>query len=331
MSEAAHRHDRFFRSYFERPEVLGQLLEFALPPEVGKALDTSSLRLESRTYVDKDHREYFADLSASVASRGGPVRVYVLFEHKSWSDAGTLLQLLRYMVQVWARELKAGGGGGTGVHGKSLTPVIPVVVYHGEGAAPRMSFQDLFALSEDQQSVPLSRYIPAFEAAMVDVAHMPAQRLNEMPPSLSAGLWTLRVARGTIEDFLEVSNRLGKRWGNVLLQDPGFELLFTYMLQGSGLSLEALEEKVSKAIESSLVEEAVVTTYNQLIQKGRKEGLQEGEERGFRKGHAEASHESAVVFAGKLLDKGMPIEEVAELTELSIEEVQAIAEKRSAE
>lgn len=93
--------------------------------------------------MDKDHREYFADLSASVASRGGPVRVYVLFEHKSWSDAGTLLQLLRYMVQVWARELKAGGGGGTGVHGKSLTPVIPVVVYHGEGAAPRMSFQDL--------------------------------------------------------------------------------------------------------------------------------------------------------------------------------------------
>ena len=66
------------------------------------------------------------------------------------------------------------------------------------------------------------------------------------------------------------------------------------MLHGSGLSLEALEEKVSKAIESSLVEEAVVTTYDQLTRKGRKEGLQEGEERGFRKGPAEASHESAV-------------------------------------
>ena len=101
MSEVARRHDRFFRSYFERPEVHGQLLEFALPPDIREGLDTSSLRLEPRTYVDKDHREYFADLSASVEWRGAPARVYVLFEHKSWSDAGTLLQLLRSADELW--------------------------------------------------------------------------------------------------------------------------------------------------------------------------------------------------------------------------------------
>ena len=95
MSEVTRRHDRFFRSYFERPELLGELLGLALPQEVISNLDISTLRLEPRTYLDEDHREYFADLSASVELSGKPARVYVLFEHKSWSDARTLLQLLR--------------------------------------------------------------------------------------------------------------------------------------------------------------------------------------------------------------------------------------------
>ena len=148
-------------------------------------------------------------------------------------------------------------------------------------------------------------------------------------PALSAGLWSLRVARGTVEDFLEVVNRLGKRWGRTLLLDPGFELLLTYMLQGSGLTPDELEEKVSKAIEDSLIEEAVVTTYDQLIEKGRKEGRQQGLQEGLQKGRDEERHERAVVFAGKLLDKGMSVDEVAELTELPLEEVRKIAEKRS--
>ena len=197
--------------------------------EVSAGIDVSTLRLEPRTYLDKDHREYFADLSASVRLNGRPARVYVLFEHKSWSDAGTLLQLLRYMVQVWSRERRSDGA-------KQLTPVIPVVVYHGEGSAPRMSFHDLFDLPDSERSRSLLKYIPAFEAALVDVSHMPEWQLEEASPALSAGLWSLRVARGTVEDFLEVVNRLGKRWGRTLLLDPGFELLLTYMLQGSGLS-----------------------------------------------------------------------------------------------
>ena len=37
MSDAARRHDRFFRGYFESPEVLGELLELALPYECRRA------------------------------------------------------------------------------------------------------------------------------------------------------------------------------------------------------------------------------------------------------------------------------------------------------
>ena len=236
--------DKFFRSYFERPKLLGELLEVALPQDVMSRLDLSRLRLEPRTYIDKDHSEYFADLSALVELNDKPARVYTLFEHKSWSDAGTLLQLLRYMVQVWVRELR-------NEKVEQLTPVIPVVVYHGKEAAPRMLFRDLFDLAGDYASNTLSKYIPAFEAALVDVSHMPEWQLDKLSPALSAGLWGLRIARGTVDEFLEVVNRLGKRWGKVLLQDPGFELLLTYMLQGSGLSPEEFEEKVNRAIEAN--------------------------------------------------------------------------------
>ena len=52
-----------------------------------------------------------------------------------------------------------------------------------------------------------------------------------------------------------------------------------------------------------------MTTYDQLIEKGRKE--------------------TAVSVAEKLLSEGMSVEKVAELTELPIEQVREIAEGQS--
>ncbi|WP_316789682.1 hypothetical protein [Pedobacter frigoris] len=53
-------------------------------------------------------------------------------------------------------------------------------------------------------------------------------------------------------------------------------------------------------------------------------GIERGIERGIEKGRAEGQHDKAIEMAVKLKAKNMSIEEIAELTSLSIEEIQTL-------
>ena len=89
---------------------------------------------------------------------GPPAYVYVLFEHKSYPDPLTPFQLLRYLVRIWEQELRQGA--------ESLTPVIPLVVYHGLRAWPvGEHFGALFAGPE-----PLRAYWPEFRFQVYDLS-----------------------------------------------------------------------------------------------------------------------------------------------------------------
>jgi predicted transposase/invertase (TIGR01784 family) len=93
MSGAVHNpHDKFFRSWFSRPENLIPFLQTALPAEVFGQLDTTTLDISDGTFIDEEHREHFSDLSATVQVQGLESRLYILVEHKSYSDHRNWLQ-----------------------------------------------------------------------------------------------------------------------------------------------------------------------------------------------------------------------------------------------
>lgn len=130
MSEAAlNVHDRFFKQVFSEQAVAADFLRNYLPAEVVGLLDLSSLELAKDSFVDERLREKFSDLLYNVKlTDGEPAFVYVLFEHKSYADPLTSLQLLRYMAQIWD----------LGVRQKSqFVPIIPIVVYHEAHLAGR--------------------------------------------------------------------------------------------------------------------------------------------------------------------------------------------------
>ncbi|MEX2442604.1 MAG: Rpn family recombination-promoting nuclease/putative transposase [Alkalispirochaeta sp.] len=146
-------HDRFFRSFFSQPVHLRGLIRTSVPADVVAMLDLASLKVEPGTWIDKRNREHLSDLAVSVEvvghdgnddgrtaddireveysePRSSTAKIYILVEHKSYRDPAALLQLLRYMVQVWTAEVRSGGA-------PPLTPIIPVLVYHGPAGAPR--------------------------------------------------------------------------------------------------------------------------------------------------------------------------------------------------
>ncbi len=99
-------HDRFFRKYFGRKDHIVPLLEFILPLLVSALLDLSNLEIDSGTYIDREHKQHFSDISLTVPLKNTEkgealkVKVYILIEHKSYRSPDALLQLLRYMVQI---------------------------------------------------------------------------------------------------------------------------------------------------------------------------------------------------------------------------------------
>ncbi len=58
---------------------------------------------------------------------GEEAYIYVLFEHKSYPEPLIAFQLLRYLVRIWERDLRQPGL-------VQLTPISPLVVYHGRAA-----------------------------------------------------------------------------------------------------------------------------------------------------------------------------------------------------
>ncbi|MCI0395976.1 MAG: Rpn family recombination-promoting nuclease/putative transposase [Chloroflexi bacterium] len=138
MSELRNPHDRFFKETFSRPEIVRDFVQNYLPAPVVEILDLDTLELQKDSFVDPELQEHFSDLLYRVQQRNGEAAdVYLLLEHKSGPDTWVALQLLRYMIRIWEMRLRQGA--------KRLTPIIPVVVYHGKSAWPvSQDFTGLF-------------------------------------------------------------------------------------------------------------------------------------------------------------------------------------------
>lgn len=123
MTEPKNPHDAFFKHFMTKPEIAADFLRQHLPPEVLAETDLSALVLQKDTFVDEALREHFSDLIYQAPWKaGGVIHIYLLFDHKSYVDGWVLLQLLRYKVFIWEKDKLTAG---------VLTPVIPLVVYHG--------------------------------------------------------------------------------------------------------------------------------------------------------------------------------------------------------
>lgn len=116
-------HDRFAAGLLRMPWLMQRLLRLTLPREVLAVLRLKQLRLCSEMLIDQQLRKMQADALYRIPLRGGwQIYLYVLFEHKSWQDPMTALQLLTYITALMQHLRR---------QGQPLAVVIPIVIYHG--------------------------------------------------------------------------------------------------------------------------------------------------------------------------------------------------------
>ncbi|RRR76009.1 MAG: hypothetical protein EI684_03700, partial [Candidatus Viridilinea halotolerans] len=194
MTDLTNPHDKFFKAIFSQPGAVALFLREFLPAEVTALFDLAHLQPIKDSFVDATLQEHFSDLLFEVPLHGveGQAFVCILFEHKSYVERLTPLQVLRYMVQSWDTMQR---------QQRPLAPILPIVVYHGtQHWHVSTDFQALFDLP-----APLQRYTPTFHYHLSDLTTYRDEQLKATA-WLGAGMLALKYIsrRDLIERLPEV-------------------------------------------------------------------------------------------------------------------------------
>ena len=102
MSEIKNVHDTFFRETMSHKEVAADFLANYLPDKVLEHIQLDTLTITKDSFVSEEQAEYSSDLLYHVKFTGNRLGlIYFLFEHKSYPDRFVVLQLLRYIIEIW--------------------------------------------------------------------------------------------------------------------------------------------------------------------------------------------------------------------------------------
>jgi predicted transposase/invertase (TIGR01784 family) len=194
MSEMVNPHDKFFKEVFSHKDGARDFFTHYLPEEILKLLDLKEIEIVKESFIEKDLKEYFSDLLYKVSLAKSPAYLYMLFEHKSYPDRLTALQVLEYMVKIWRLHLKQNPG-------KGLLPlIIPLVVYHG--AEPWRSGTRLMDLLSGPTEA-LARYIPDFQFLLYDLTKYKDEDIKGMIVSRVGLLVMKHIFRDDLPDLLK--------------------------------------------------------------------------------------------------------------------------------
>lgn len=304
-----HPHDRFFRESFTKPQIIRSFLQEYLPPALLNQLELETLVLEDGSYVDEELRVHQTDILYQVKMiTGQPLRLYLLFDHKSAPDRWVGLQLLRYMVQIWeenkpTRKIEY------------LTPILPLVVYHG---AKKWQLEtDLHSLF-GTLPVELSAYIPQYAYQLHDFSH-------HSDVEIRGELWarvcllTLRAIfdprlHQLLPRLIELTFRLGEQQSGL---DYVYTILYYLSVATDKVDLDTMEQLLLEQGEQGA--QTMATLAQQWTERAYKQGVEEGIEQGIERGV-----EQVVI---QLL-RSHDVVTVSEWTGLSIEMVKHVQKRR---
>jgi predicted transposase/invertase (TIGR01784 family) len=158
-------HNNFVQDLFTNPENARDFLETTLPVDLAAITDFSSLNYEDTSYIDSHLADYQTDLMFRFNTKDGdPGKFFLLFEHKSYGDTDTALQMAGYLIQSYKDQKKKNPG-------SYLIPTVSFLFSQGiDGEWKQaITISDLF--SDQTKNHPVfGRFIPMYDTILVDIA-----------------------------------------------------------------------------------------------------------------------------------------------------------------
>lgn len=230
LKTPAHLHDTFFKNFMSEPKVAGKFLREHLPAEVAALFTEEPPTRVEGSFVDEELAHHHSDLLFTLKLKtGDDALAYLLLEHKSAPDAGTPLQLLRYIVRILAKCYDERGGR------LPLPVVLPLVAHQGPGTWKfSTQFFDMFGTV----SKPLHPYLVSFRHALVD---LPRIHDDALSADIRIGAYLKALKYGRHPD-------LPKQLARILvpeLRDLDLSQIIQYVrFSPTVVSLEALQKSL---------------------------------------------------------------------------------------
>lgn len=289
-------HATLFARLFAEPELAWITLG-AVMPAILPALERESLRLVTNQLINDQLGERFADLlfEAQLVD-GGSALVRILFEHKSWADPFTVVQVAAYSLRILEEHL---GKVEHRVRGR-LPLVLPVVVLH-DPAGQELSTQitDLVdAPPEVLQSVgdhTLNLHLLVDDLMALSFEDVAARSTS---PVYRLAVWLLRSRGEEPEERFEAYRQA---WAELLAdgRHGAISALLHYAMR-VGRDPDSVPLRAAKAVDPRLGEEAM-SYGDRLIQQGVEQGRKEGRKEGRNEGRNEGLREGQANLLLKLL------------------------------
>lgn len=257
-------HNNFFVYAFSQKEIAKDFLT-QLTTDIAAEINIDTLELDGTSYVNKELDDLYSDIVYNVETKTNePIKISLLFEHKSTPPKYPRLQLMDYLLGIWRTNIK---------DKQPLRTVIPIIFYHGQQKWKYKEFQNHFKnISETIQA-----YLPKFDYRLVNLADYP----DEFILSLKKGfLINSLIAFKHKNDGNYVKQYFTNIFAN-LEEIASTELgrnflhhLAVYIIIATKLKAKEVLELSDKLPKNT--KNTVMTTYDNLIEYGKKQGLEEG-------------------------------------------------------
>ena len=307
-------HDEFVRKGFENLEVVVAFCRHFIDDKILDLVDIDRVGVEKGSFVDERLKNRYSDLLFSVPLRGTGeddpdlvVRIYILIEHKSWSDRWAILQILAYMADIWKQEVSNAEEPAQ----LELPPIISIILHHGRG-----TFKGSTNFHTVVKNIPLTApFVPSFEVQLIDLSAIPPEDIPDADPRLYA---ILSVMQSIFDESIGETAKEALRRLDAAVEKSGvrelIEAIITYVSQSApGLSDE--DAAILNDVKDSDGESIMATLSERWFAQGKTEGLAEGK--------AEGKAESVIDilrkrFTATPADLDAAIREVSDLERLNI-------------
>ena len=291
-------HDYGYKELFSHPQILKELLISCVHEPWVQYLDFSRACTIDKSFITPAKKKLESDLIWRIPlTTGVEIYLYILIEFQSTVDHFMALRILRYILEFYANLLKQDPAL------KTLPPVFPILLYNGEArwTAP----EQLAQLIDNRIALD---FIPQFRYFKIAENEFDAHQLLAFKNLIGA---LFLVETTSPDELAEVFKQLGS-----LLEQEQPEVYRAFLSWLNTFFSKPVPDWVTEQLDTKEAPTMLATTLNkwkqELVQQGLQQGVYEGEKR------------KAIATAKKLKEKGLSLQEIAEVTGLSIEEVQKL-------
>jgi predicted transposase/invertase (TIGR01784 family) len=297
-------HDKFLKELLSDKEVAIDFLVEFLPKDIVDVIKPHTLEPLNTSYLSASLEETFSDVVWRIQTNEQSLNICLLLEHKSSKDPEVAFQILEYVAQGYRNQLKS--------KQNSLELIIPVLYYHGKTKWEVKTLADFFSEYPDI----FRKYLPNYSLEFIDLRKLDDnQLLNLQNGMLGSALMVQRnifdsekLKRNFVSIIKSLEPYLEKNFSNTI---------FVYMIQFLEISESELNKKIEEIPE--ILNSKIMSLYDQLLERGRKEGIEKGKHLGIEEGL-----EKTVLNA---FDNHIALDTIRIITGESLDKINAILKK----